>query len=109
MARYSVAFALPIGTDVSFSEDGWEFKSPAPLSLNVKSEFISKFNLELVECYSGVEKFSVDGLEFLVFYNDLHAIEHIYFKIYDKSFLVKLREYWSDNLRNYCYLFFPGE
>lgn len=61
MARYSVAFALPIGTDVSFSEDGWEFKSPAPLSLNVKSEFISKFNLELVECYSGVEKFSVDG------------------------------------------------
>ncbi len=109
MARYSVAFALPIGTDVSFSEDGWEFKSPAPLSLNVKSEFISKFNLELVECYSGVEKFSVDGLEFLVFYNDLHAIEYIYFKIYDKSFLVKLMEYWSDNLRDYCYLFFPGE
>ncbi|AWE72221.1 hypothetical protein CSC32_0056 [Pseudomonas aeruginosa] len=56
-----------------------------------------------------MEKFSVDGLEFLVFYNDLHAIEYIYFKIYDKSFLVKLREYWSDNLRDYCYLFFPGE
>ncbi|HBP5369127.1 TPA: hypothetical protein L6A21_30600 [Pseudomonas aeruginosa] len=70
---------------------------------------MSKFNLELVECYSGVEKFSVDGLEFLVFYNDLHAIEHIYFKIYDKSFLVKLREYWNDDLRDYCYLFFPGE
>lgn len=67
MARYSVAFALPIGTDVSFSEDGWEFKSPAPLSLNVKSEFISKFNLELVECYSEWRNFPLTGWSFWFF------------------------------------------
>src|SRR4051812_42890978 len=80
---YKVVFLLPLGTEKSLGDFGWEFSSRKRLPQTLLLSLASRLHLHQEPSYLGMEVYEGEGLK-LTATMDERGIEHIYFQIWSR-------------------------
>lgn len=80
---YKVIFLLPLGTEKSLGDCGWEFSSRKRLPPKLLLSLASRLHLHQEPSYLGMEVYEGEGLK-LTATIDNRGIEHIYFQLWSR-------------------------
>ncbi len=106
LGRYKAAFLIPLGTDKTLGEYGWEFGIKY-FTVDILSFLIGLLGLVLEESYLGIDKYIGEDIQASVIHNDEGKIEHVSFQIYGNNKKRLEEAFISSKLDSSCELFFP--
>jgi hypothetical protein len=83
ISPYKVFFLLPLGTEKSLGDCGWEFSSRKRLPRTLLLSLASRLHLHEEPSCLGMEVYEGEGLK-LTATTDKRGIEHIFFQIWSR-------------------------
>lgn len=107
--KYQTAFILPVGANKLLGADGWEFKSSAPLSHDIKENLVQSLRLEFFESYLGIESYISDNMKMSVFFDEKCKVESITFQLYGDALSKLSTVCQSDRISSDAELFIPQQ
>jgi hypothetical protein len=83
--KYKAAFLVPAGAEKSLGDDGWEFKSEAGVSEDVKYFLTDILDLNYSKTKLGISYYESESVQASLFYDEQGTIENVYFQVYGRD------------------------
>jgi len=107
--RYKSAFILPLSTEKTLGDVGWEFHSDKRLPKSTEEFLRETLHLKLSKSFLGVINYENESLEASVILDDTGEIEEVYLKLYSVDMEHFSSIFYLSHLSSFAELFFPSE
>lgn len=110
LGKYKVVFLLPLVSNKTLGEDGWEFSGTKRLNPIALDFLTSTLGLVFAENYLDMDRYVDENIQATVVYDIEGKIEHIDFQLYNEGKYQQLcMAFASSDLKKDCELFVPEE
>ncbi|WP_155920473.1 hypothetical protein [Methylobacter luteus] len=104
--KYKAAFIIPVDTQKTLGEDGWEFETSKRLSSELSVFLADALNLRFLESYADSGIYMNDNIKMTITYDPNKLIEFVYFQLVGDA-LSTLKTVFARDIFENSELFIP--